>query len=1170
MSSDSQGSHLVPIPNASIPYDSHISRPTGQHLSHSARNDTEAHRPTTASSSLDSNGPSRFSSPALSALTPSSATFPPPTPETRFSSRPPNSPASGEVINFMSRWRVVTTNPSFGGSCDGIGVTTTIDAQSPYSASRTTGFGRMNSNMPYFFENGEPDGQHSPSLKRKFRDISRDANGRSGGAASGSGDPITVASRSYASILEEEAIAFDRSPVDAGQGKGKEPAHSSLVGSVSSRAPSTGHLFTSRAVGVPVTPPRPTYSPRGLSSAPRPLQNSNVLHSRRDFGRIPAAQNGGINTPIQLVKADAATRSTPAPIPGAQYSGERSPISSRGSSSGSSLGADQDWGLADLGPLKGGAEIFQLEQPRREIFYEKQSLRHQLPDVNSSSCPSSIVPLFSYLHEEVWFEEAMAREEMAEQQEAFNNQGKCLSSITRVNKVPPKSQPAMTRTAPKCKRHSAAPSPYATQQDGCESDCFEEYDPLDDVSELRAALEKLERDTKERVKRPTNQREQEQYQRKAIKSSRKGKGDDTSRRPYLSYTARSLLPDLEHDGRLDSLIGTRIHVSFTKQEATRVWLTIYIACPNASSEIFSVWATANSLRVFLSSPDYSKEEKQALLAAVASEAASRLAGRTAADISNYIGDVLELLIEPLSSAEEVKVEPRKRSRTTISWPFLILSRELAGDGSMRSLAVSHNEVQETANRESLLLIKPYRKFTEGSSDVVDCAWDSTGRNFALACTTYNDMYNRPGNLMLGNVEGSIKFLCGHQTPRPANQGNGQILDPYLHSTVSSVDFSGGLLYSSSFDKTVKIWGVKDRELRRSLAFPAPVVRMKMHSKLENLGAGCLQNGDVVVFRPFLSGNDEEGLDTSQVFHASQDYLEPSSILWTSAKARNSWLFVGYDNKESDKRQLNAHFGDLRVYDAIRGVEIGGIKPGSTRQFDICLDESEQLLVAGAIAGVANRPSPDTFSHVRVWDLRLSLRKTYEFSCRHKDINKVTISPCNTYVTSSGTNGKSYLWDLRYGVEPLHTLEHGESKTPLNSERDREEIDTGVTFASWAANGSLLVTGSSDGLVKVWDPARAEPFLYTLAVLDDPVMSGAFSPDGDSLIIGETTGKATLFSYMGRHGPPEPFVQDRTMLAPTASEEEEEISGVESAKELVRTGQVVLVSEDGGRPSVYGR
>lgn len=281
------------------------------------------------------------------------------------------------------------------------------------------------------------------------------------------------------------------------------------------------------------------------------------------------------------------------------------------------------------------------------------------------------------------------------------------------------------------------------------------------------------------------------------------------------------------------------------------------------------------------------------------------------------------------------------------------------------------------------------------------------------------------------------------------------------------------------------------------------------------------------------------------------------------------MFVSYDNKESDRRELTAHLGDLRVFDAVRGAEIGGIKPGSTRQLDICLNESEQLLVAGAVSGPARALTPDTFSHVRVWDLRATFRRILEFGCRHKDINKVTISPDQLYITSSGTDGKSYLWDTRYGSEPLHVLEHGDSRTPLSPERDREDADTGVTFASWGTgDGSLLVTGSSDGLVKVWDPRRADPFFYDLAAFDDPVMSGAFSPDGDALIIGETTGKATVLSYAGRHGPLEDFMQDRSMLAPNASEAEE--SGVERAQRLLRAGQVVLVYEDGGRPAVYGR
>ncbi|KAK6352639.1 hypothetical protein TWF730_009457 [Orbilia blumenaviensis] len=674
---------------------------------------------------------------------------------------------------------------------------------------------------------------------------------------------------------------------------------------------------------------------------------------------------------------------------------------------------------------------------------------------------------------------------------------------------------------PTCRRH-----PKDGEQNGesdCDSDCFEEYDPFDDVSDLREALEKQEK-TKGADRLTVSSNTEHKLAEKYIKAR-----PDESRRPYLSSAARSYFRNgnIPH---LDSMVGHQLHVSFSEQEARRVWRTAYIICLSFAKGDFSVDTGIKALRGFLESSGFTRNEKYETLSSIASEVVLELPRRSEEDIYRYITEVISGSDGPLFQPHNIGIVSKSQPNSRASWSSLILARQCAEGMWGRSRPASHAHVQRIGSRKCLRLLQPFRTFAEGSSDVVDCAWDSSGQDFALACTTYNDMYNRVGNLMLGSVDGTIKFLCGHKTIRSPNQDNVAILDPYLHSTVSSVDFSGDQLFSSSFDNTVKVWGKKDRLLRKSLAFGAPVVRMKMSGLSPNVGTVCLQNGNVVIFR----SSDEPY--SCHVLPARQDHLEPASVVWVNgAGARKGWVFVGYENKESDKRQLNAYQGDLRLFDAEHGKDVQEIRPGSTRQFDISLDESGSFLITASIVGPARAPTPDTHSFVRVFDIERSPRKTLEFSCRHRDINNVTMSPCRRYVTSSGTNGQSYLWDVRREAEPLHELGHGDSRTPLSPDKDREDVDTGVTFASWVADGGLFVTGSSDGIVKVWDPARAEPFLYDLATFDDPVMTGAFSPDGDCLMIGETTGKATLLSYMGRHGPPEPFVQDRTMLAPIASE-----------------------------------
>ncbi|KAF3926723.1 hypothetical protein ABW21_db0205043 [Orbilia brochopaga] len=796
-------------------------------------------------------------------------------------------------------------------------------------------------------------------------------------------------------------------------------------------------------------------------------------------------------------------------------------------------------------------------------LYKLSQFDQILARLKSDAYPDESSPGFSRLQENVLSEKALSKEDMYEQHQ-ISQKSKPTSPVP--GSVSHKSVSAGTAeqsAIPRCRKHHIENAQPIDGEDGCDSDCFSEYDPLDDVEEVRVALKKLET-TGKHIATPKDQSSQMPVK---LNLSNRNEKFDTSRRPYLNHQARTQLRKIELYPDFDSLAGSLVHISFSRSEAHHVWSAAYLACLEFATGTFSIDAGISALQAFA----YSEQplgEKHEIMDSVTATAALKLPGRTPQDVANYIADVLGSKVDPLADVKKITISLRRTQKKPSSWSWseLAFARSLDDGWSLKSLPRSHAEIRSIQLQKSLEFIQPFRVFAEGSSDVVDCAWDATGENFALGCTTYSDMYNRPGNLMLGNTKGEIKFMCGHQTVRPPNQGNEAILDPYLHSTVTSVDFSHGLLYSGSYDSTIKIWDVKQRQLQRSLKFSAPIVAMKMNKKIENVGAACVQNGDFVIFR---HSSDRDQSDACQKFPASNERFEGSSVLWSNAKSRTGWVFVSYDNKESDRREPTAQAGDLRLFDAVHGVEVGSIKPGSTRQFDICLDASEQLLVAGAVSGPARALTPNTFSHVRVWDLRTALRRILEFGCQHKDINKVTISPCQSYITSSGTNGKSYLWDVRYGSEPLHVLEHGDSKTPLSPERDREDADTGVTFASWAtADGGLFITGSSDGLVKVWDPTRADPFLHNLAAFDDPVMSGAFSPDGTALIIGETTGKATLLSHAGRHGPPEDFVQDRSMLAPSASEVEE--SGVQRAQRLLQTGQVVMVYEDGGRPAVYGR
>lgn len=83
--------------------------------------------------------------------------------------------------------------------------------------------------------------------------------------------------------------------------------------------------------------------------------------------------------------------------------------------------------------------------------------------------------------------------------------------------------------------------------------------------------------------------------------------------------------------------------------------------------------------------------------------------------------------------------------------------------------------------------------------------------------------------------------------------------------------------------------------------------------------------------------------------------------------------------------------------------------------------------------------------------------------------------------------------------------------PLDEHVDREVADTGIRFLTWGENATRLYTGSSDGVVKIWNVARSEEetFVKDLLTLDSGIMSGAFSPDRSRLLLGEVNGTVSV-------------------------------------------------------------
>jgi hypothetical protein len=148
--------------------------------------------------------------------------------------------------------------------------------------------------------------------------------------------------------------------------------------------------------------------------------------------------------------------------------------------------------------------------------------------------------------------------------------------------------------------------------------------------------------------------------------------------------------------------------------------------------------------------------------------------------------------------------------------------------------------------------------------------------------------------------------------------------------------------------------------------------------------------------------------------------------------------------------------------------------------------------------------------------------------------------------------------------------------PLQDDIPHEVTDTGVRFLSWGDNSSRLYSGSSDGVVKVWDVTRSQNDMHVkdLVHTDSGIMSGAFSPDFSKLLLGEVNGSVSVLEVGGagtdtgpeelryvswiseeKQGDKEPALASTVLSAVPGS-------AAEMTNHLLETGQLQLVPMGG--------
>ncbi|KZM25199.1 uncharacterized protein EKO05_0008487 [Ascochyta rabiei] len=608
------------------------------------------------------------------------------------------------------------------------------------------------------------------------------------------------------------------------------------------------------------------------------------------------------------------------------------------------------------------------------------------------------------------------------------------------------------------------------------------------------------------------------------------------RMPYLSLSQRIAMREGSEEWTWDQTNpdwqGAVLHVDFSSAELQIVENVVGETVKSARRTRHSTYR--RHLRAVL------KKLAEPRLQQLAYEIARHLRSRGVQSIKSFLQDAAT---GKLSEAPQIQRYAAASPNTKLSSiqrpsiPAVIRQREL-GFQSRRGWRTASSPLTYQTKNRMMDTIGPKYTWTGASSDVHTVAWSPKGQHFAAGAVAVTDVdsmqYNRPNNLLFGNAhEGTIHELGEHRIDRTrtdngANSTHAMYVsqDPNLYTTVSSVAFSpsGDWLYSAGYDKTVCVWDTSLSRLITSLKHNAEVDILAVNPPYEDVIATASKqttndsiklvrlNQDVI--------NDASWKPTVRNFASAKAMSRPDLKMTVNALQFNpiggSVLLAGFGANLCEDSGLDTT-GDICLWDVEYGINLH-VHGSSRNVFDVTFNPNPRkhcLFAVGCVAsGNVNRGTRSVvrfYTTKGAWNDRDRKHTCpVELECKAYDMNDIVWCPHDENLFAAGcTDGRSYVWDLRVPHKVLYTLSHGSSIMPLQDDIPHDQTDTGVRFLSWGQNATRLYSGSSDGVVKVWDVTRSreDTFVKDLTTTTSGIMSGAFSADYSKLILGEVNGSA---------------------------------------------------------------